>query len=79
MADQEIPKKKFSPEELQALANEQGMELTESQLDQIAGGWDIMPTYITCENCGRKVNCEDSDVWVYCTGCGHKNGPFKTS
>ena len=64
-------------EELVALANENGVELTDEQLEAVAGGSWSGNYVVTCESCGRRVPCEEEDVYVYCTKCGYKNGPFK--
>ena len=62
-----------------ALAKAEGVELDEKQLAAISGGeggWDDLKCFITCEECGAKVPCEIGAEFVYCTECGHRNGPL---
>lgn len=65
----ELPK---DPKEILALAKEKGIELTEDQLEAIAGGkdWD-MYMEVECHNCGTKVkvNISESSQAV-CPTCG---------
>ena len=70
-----------SPEEIQALANEEGIELTAEQLEQISGGWDpdakTKPSYITqwivCDTCnGAEIEITEEDKdrgYVDCPTC----------
>lgn len=70
-----------SPEEIQALANEEGIELTAEQLEQVSGGWDpdakTKPSYITqwivCDTCnGAEIEITEEDAnrgYVDCPTC----------
>ena len=55
-----------TPEELLALAKEEGVPLSEDDLDGIAGGWDIL----TCPNCGAEVYKGNSRHSFKCKNCG---------
>ena len=69
------------PEEIQALANEEGIELTAEQLEQVSGGWDpdakTKPSYITqwivCDTCnGAEIEITEEDAnrgYVDCPTC----------
>ena len=68
----------LSAEEIKAKAESEGVELTEEQLEHIAGGWvDPGLCYIYCEQCGAEVLCYEDEDWVFCTSCGFKHGPFE--
>ena len=61
--------------EILALAKEEGIELTEEQLDAVAGGCWSNSEGITCPMCGIEVGSKsDFDTYTYylCTCCGHK-------
>ncbi len=70
-------KKPLNPEEVLELAKESGVELTDEQLEQVSGGWDITDDYIFCENCSSFIICKPEVEWVYCSECGHLNGPYE--
>ena len=63
------------PEDLLALAKEEGVELTEEQLSQVAGGWE---TKLTCPKCGsNRVNLTQGDIHSAvmvrdCLECGYR-------
>ncbi len=71
--------------EILALAKEEGMELTDEQLEAVSGGGCLDPT-TKCPECGSKSVSETVDeyenptsgggvttVWKYkCRKCGHK-------
>ena len=70
-----------SLDEILARAKEEGIELSDEQLDQISGGsWDAttMPSeiqqWITCDKCnGREIELTSEDLvrgYVDCPGCG---------
>lgn len=67
-----------SPEELLKLADEAGMELTDEQVDQIAGGvaWDPPNVFKDgCPKCGSKdisYGNVGQIMWYTCRKCGHK-------
>ena len=62
-------------EELLALAKEEGVDLTDEQLDAIAGGLekDWFGDYM-CPKCGEQVNTyTDGSYWCpYCDARGYK-------
>ena len=70
-----------SPDEILAQAKEEGIELTDEQMEQVTGGWDpdakTQPSYITswieCEKCGgAEVEITDEDNargYVDCPKC----------
>ena len=74
---QEKLKAAKTPAELVALAKEEGIELSDDQLDQIAGGsWgssgsnEKYPT--TCSACGHKLSWPKSEPDpTECPNCGH--------
>lgn len=59
------------PEDILALAKEEGYELTEEQLEAVSGGffWDPEPT-ITCPTCGKKFENPNHLVTMNCPHCG---------
>ena len=66
-----------SPEEVLALAKEEGVELTEEQLDQITGGGNwydfAMGKRTTCTNCNRVVEWSATEPNpICCPFCGAK-------
>ena len=66
-----------TPEEMLALAKEEGYELSDEQLDSIAGGmnWDGSQDYyyVTCAACKSKVSWKVEDPTpVNCPYCNAK-------
>ena len=64
-----------TPEEMLALAKEEGYELSDEQLDSIAGGmdWGFSQDYyyVTCAACKSKVSWKVEDPQpVNCPDCG---------
>ncbi len=60
------------PKEILALAKEKGVELTDEQLEAIAGGnWDVKGS-ATCPACGVEVEYELGSEFVICPVCGFK-------
>lgn len=63
-----------TPEEILAIAQEEGYELSREELDSIAGGdsW-YEDTQVTCMNCGRTWLVHEPDhgsITVRCPSCG---------
>lgn len=62
-----------TPEAMLELVQEEGFELSDEQLVNVAGGkdWDEFTThYIRCGKCGKEVNYYKSDgVPLYCPYC----------
>ena len=62
-------------EELVKYAMENGVELTDEQMEKVAGGsvWDDAQfSETTCTNCGKRVTWTGgSDTPVMCPYCGH--------
>ena len=65
-----------TPEDLAKFAKENGIELTDEQLEKVAGGsvWDETKTYkTTCVKCGKTVSWTGgSETPVMCPYCGRK-------
>lgn len=47
-----------TPEEMLALAKEEGYDLTDEQLEGVAGGWDL-PCNCDAEGCGAYTGGQD--------------------
>ena len=60
-----------SSEEIIALAQEEGIELTEEQLDVIAGGgiWSDDAPIVTCPACGKSFENTEHLVSFNCPYC----------
>jgi len=64
-----------SPEEILALVEKEGLELTDQELEQVAGGWGESGT--KCPKCGSgnvvMTQPDPHSAWmVYdCVDCGH--------
>lgn len=64
-----------SPEDVLALAKEEGIELSDSQLEEVSGGWG---GDATCPKCGsQNFTLEQPDphsAYMYreCHDCGHR-------
>ena len=62
-------------EEMLKLAKEEGIELTDEQLEAVSGGFCSMHSALKCPNCGS-LNVNTCQFWesvVYtCNGCGHQ-------
>ena len=68
-----------SAEELVAFAEQEGIELSEEQLDALSGGacWDSEPTTyhytVVCSFCGKENNWPTTEPdRKYCVYCAHK-------
>ena len=66
-----------SPEDNLALAQEQGCELTDEQVDQISGGgwFDDDDSVVTCPSCGKKFENPHHYVTMSCPHCHTCIGP----
>ena len=67
----------MSPEELLALARDEGMKLSDDELGDVAGGsWyssESDYTFTNCVECGKKVAWVDSEgALTACPYCGHE-------
>ena len=65
-------------DELVKLAQTIGVELTDEQVDDIAGGalWDesqpVCPNYVKCSDCGNTIGWSDGQERpTVCPYCGH--------
>ena len=59
-----------TPDEMLALAREEGIELTDEQLEQVEGGWGG-GSQRTCPFCGSDDVMRDGDLMLYtCFNCG---------
>ena len=59
-----------TPEEVLALAREEGVELSDQQLEQVSGGWG---SRLTCPNCGDDDVVWDGQLSVFiCRSCGYE-------
>ena len=66
----ELPK---DPQELFALAKENGVELTDEQMEQVSGGedWDMLVTK-KCDKCGTEVTVNVKvNSAAQCPTCGN--------
>lgn len=66
-----------TPEEMLALAREEGMKLSDDELSDVAGGsWystESDYTFTNCVECGKKVAWVDSEgALTACPYCGHE-------
>ena len=61
-----------TPEEILALAKEEGYTLTDDELDQISGGgfWSEGPDGPTCPHCGSDSTWKIDDSIFKCLDCG---------
>lgn len=64
-----------TPEEILAIAQEEGYELSRDELDSIAGGqhWTVEYTKVTCITCGYSWKVEEPNhgsKTVKCPKCG---------
>ena len=58
-------------DELIALAKSEGVELTDEQLEKVAGGWETAGSYVICTQCNKKVYWDKSvDEPEFCPWCG---------
>ena len=65
-----------TPEEILSMAKDEGIELSDEQLEGIAGGgmWD-KPGADGCPSCGShdiSYSNVGQTVWMTCRNCGHK-------
>lgn len=70
--ENQVPK---TPEEIIALAQEKGVELTDEQMEAIAGGdvWEEDEYQVTCSSCGKKITYPESQgTPTHCPYCGHR-------
>ena len=61
-----------TPEDILALAKEEGYELTGEELEQVTGGsadW-LSAGFYRCPNCGQMVGSKAG--YVKCPECGHE-------
>ena len=77
LTEEQIAKVKAckNQEEMLKLAKEEGIQLTDEQLEAVSGGFCSMHSPLQCPNCGSlNVNtCQFWDCVVYtCNGCGHQ-------
>ena len=77
LTEEQIAKVKAckNQEEMLKFAKEEGIELTDEQLEAISGGFCSMHSALQCPNCGSlKVNtCQFWDREVFtCNGCNHQ-------
>ena len=74
LSEEQIQKLKGckGPEEMLRAAKQEGIELTDEQLEAVNGGNCI--TDVNCPKCGQKVAFESStdDYWFTCPRCGHR-------
>lgn len=75
LTEEQIEKAKAAttPEELLAIANETGQELTDEQLESVAGGAGPWKDVESCrgDNCTTKANCKDYTCYaVTCPSFG---------
>ena len=59
-----------NPEEILALAKEEGYELSEGELEQISGGWGG-PTCPQCGSSDIRTRGEGGFAETYCGACGY--------
>lgn len=62
-----------SPEEIVHLAEQQGIKLTDEELEEVVGGaWNQSDRHVFC-SCGRKIKLTSAQFkrgWVTCPECG---------
>ena len=67
-----------SPSEIMALAKEEGIELSDEQLEQISGGnfWSLEgPSFVMCDWCDYEIYLTDKDLereYAICPKCGDR-------
>ena len=62
-----------TPEEILTLAKEEGYELSDEELEKIAGGDGWTGYETVCNNCQKRVVWYDSDpIPAFCPHCGCK-------
>ena len=64
-----------TPEELAKFAKENGIELTDEQMEKVAGGsvWDdTQIKQVTCPRCGKSTTWSGSDTPTVCPHCGRR-------
>lgn len=62
----------LTPEQIQALAKDQGAELTDDQLEQIAAGGSWVKKRVICPKCGRTCEVSVDATHYVCPKCGQK-------
>ena len=69
----EIVESASSPEEIVHLASQQGVKLTDEELEDVsAGGWNHSDRHVYC-SCGTKIKLTSAQFkrgWVTCPECG---------
>ena len=64
----------MTPEEMLALAKQEGIELTDEDLDTISGGgWGGEKQYrVECQHCKQIFKVPESQLgcWIHCPLCG---------
>ena len=63
-----------SPEEVLALAKQEGYELSDDELDQVSGGWGDVTYYVACPMCdwSGDITQEQYEAgYLICPACGH--------
>jgi len=69
----EIVESVSSPEEIVHLASQQGVKLTDEELEEVsAGGWNNPDHHVYC-SCGAKIKLTSAQFkrgWVTCPECG---------
>ena len=59
-----------NPQEILDLAKEEGYELSDAELDQVAGGWGTYGT--KCPECGCRISLDKKESQgVTCPECNH--------
>ena len=62
-----------SPEDVLALAKQEGYELSDDELEQVSGGWGEEVYFVGCTTCGWHVELSESEYvpgTMKCPGCG---------
>ena len=78
LSDEQIAKLKEckTQEEILALAKEEGVELTDEQLEAVSGGiclvQEVGDTRKTCPECGSKNVIVLGDQYLLCNDCKHR-------
>ena len=64
-----------SPEEVLALAKQEGYELSDEELDQVSGGWGEEVHFVGCNVCGWNILLSEDEWYVgtmKCPDCGYE-------
>ena len=67
LTEEQIAKVKAckSAEEMLALAKEEGIELSDEQLEAVSGGTCVRDTYRVCPNCGTMAEYDGYGYWCH--------------